>query len=45
MGTAESTAIVLAILVVVAVLFFIAERRLQKKDKDRHNASRTDDDM
>jgi preprotein translocase subunit YajC len=44
MGTPESTAMVLAILVVLAVLMFLAERRLQKKDKERRKGFRADDD-
>lgn len=44
MGTPETTAMVLAILVVVAIVFFLAERRLQKKDKERGKGFRADDD-
>jgi preprotein translocase subunit YajC len=45
MGTPESTAMILAILVVVGILLFLAERRLQKKNKERRKGFRTDDDV
>jgi preprotein translocase subunit YajC len=45
MGTPESTAIILVILAIMAVLFFIAERGLQNKDKERRKGCRTDDDV